>query len=105
MKRAGMFIAIGLGSLVLAGGALSVWNKSDFCGGWARHHADRAAQFRADASNPALARDEARELLVSAEVHEIIAAKYARVAHQPWRRYPGYPLATPEDLRVAASRH
>jgi hypothetical protein len=53
--------------------AVSVWNKHDFCQGWAKHYAARASELRAQAG--ALGRDEAREYLMSAELNQRVAEK------------------------------
>ena len=93
------------GFAVLALCAMSVWNKHDFCQGWAKQYAARAQQLRAEAAKPALGRDEAREYLIAADVYDLIARKYAAVASQPWRPYPGYPLITPAEQQMVAARH
>jgi hypothetical protein len=104
-KRTWMQIVTGVGFVVLAICALCVWNKHDFCQGWANFYATRAEEFRAEAANPALAEDQAKEYLIAADLHDIISHKYAAVARQPWRPYPGYPLITPEEQQTAAGKH
>jgi len=104
-KRLLVRLAIGLGCVVLAVGALSVWNKHDFCRGWANHYAARAMQLRLDAAAPALDTEQRREYLMAADWHDIIAGKYGAVASQPWRPYPGYPLITPDEQRLVAARY
>ena len=93
------------GMLAIAFWTLCVWNKHDFCRGWADHYAARAIQLRAEAANPALAPAEAAEYLVAADLHEVVSRKYKQVAWQPWRPYPGYPLVTTEEMRRATENH
>src|SRR5689334_12604752 len=104
-KRMWTRVAIGAGFLLLAFFALSVWNKHDFCQGWANHYAVRAKELRAEAANQALRPDEARERLIAAELGDVVSRKYAAVAWRPWRRYPGHPLVTAEEQRIAATHH
>ena len=98
-------LAIGAAFVVLAFCALRVWNKHDFCRGWSDHYAARAKEFRSEAANPALGRDEVRRYLIAADTHDLISRKYAEVATRPWRRYPGYPLVTVEEQRMVEERH
>ncbi|MCC7376202.1 MAG: hypothetical protein IT581_16205 [Verrucomicrobiales bacterium] len=104
-KRIWKRVAIAAAFLVLAFFALGVWNKYDFCHGWANHYASRANQLRAEAQNPGLTPDQRREHLIAADWHNFISRKYAMTAGQPWRPYPGYPLITPEEQRIPASNH
>jgi hypothetical protein len=104
-KRTWRRLVIAVGFVLLAFPLLCVWNKRDFCQGWANHYATRAKQLRAEAANPALGRDEAREYLIAADLQDAVSHKYARVASQPWRPYPGYPLVTADERQVAAGRH
>lgn len=104
-KRIWTRLATSVGFVLLGFWTLSVWNKHDFCQGWANYHADRARQLRAEAANPALGPDEAKECLIAADLHDVVSRKYAAVAWRPWRRYPGYPLVTPEEQRIAAVKH
>ena len=90
-------IAVGVGSFVLAFGAMHVWNKHGFCQGWSDHYAARAKEFRYQAANRAFDRDEAKKYLVAADIHDLISRKYAAVASRPWRPYPSYPLITPDE--------
>ncbi len=91
--------------LVLAACSVSIWQKHSFCQGWADHHASLANQLRASAADPGLTPAEQREQLVAAGWNEIISAKYAAVAHRPWRPYPDAPLITPDERQAVASRH
>jgi len=84
---------------------MSLWNKHDFCRGWSKHYAARAKEFRSEAANRALGRNEARRYLVAAAIHDMISRKYAAVASRPWRPYPGYPLVTAEEQQIAEERH
>jgi hypothetical protein len=90
-------LAVGVGLVVLAFGAMRVWNKHDFCQGWSDHYAARAKEFRSEAAKPPLGRDEAKKYLVAADIHDLISRKYAAVASRPWRPYPSYPLITAEE--------
>ncbi|MBL9173086.1 MAG: hypothetical protein JNL10_06095 [Verrucomicrobiales bacterium] len=104
-KRIWKRIARGGAFLFLAVCALAIWNKHDFCDGWADHYASLAKQLRADAENPGLTPSERREHLIAAEWHDVISHKYSAVAHQPWRPYPRHPLITPDEQRIAAIKH
>src|SRR5262245_42240993 len=104
-KRTWSRLVIGVGFVFLAFGLLIVRNKHGFCQGWANHYAARAKQLRAEAANPALGRDEAREYLIAADLQDMISQKYATVASHPWRPYPGHPLVTPEEQQFVAGRH
>jgi hypothetical protein len=104
-KRIGTRIALAGAFLLLAFGALAVWNKHDFCRGWADHYASRARQLRADARNPSLTPADRREHLIAAEWHDIISHKYSAVARQPWRSYRHFPLVTPDEQRIAAAKY
>ena len=104
-KRIWKRIAIAGVFLFLALFVLAIWNKHDFCRGWADHYATRAKQLRADAENPSLTPADRRELLIAAEWHDIISDKYSVVALQPWRSYPHFPLITPDKQRIAAARY
>ena len=90
-------LAVGVGLIVLAFGAMRVWNKHDFCQGWSDYYAARAKAFRSEAANPAVERAEAKRYLVTADIHELISRKYAAVASRPWRPYPRHPLITPDE--------
>jgi len=100
-----MLIVTGVGFVVLAFCALCVWNKYDFCHGWANFYATQAEELRAEAANPALAGDRAKKYLIEADLSDIISRKYIAVARQPWRPYPGYPLITPEEQQIVADKH
>lgn len=104
-KRTWKRIALTGAFLFLAFCALAIWNKHDFCRGWADHYAIRAKQLRTDAENPRLAPADRREYLIAAEFHDIISNKYSVVARQPWRSYPHFPLVTPDEQRIAAARY
>ena len=103
-KRVWTRVVMGLGFALVVLGAFRIWSKHDFCQGWASHYASEARRMRAEAANPALEPDAAREFLVAAHLHDVISRKYAAVARQPWRSYPGYPLVTPEEQRLAAGK-
>jgi hypothetical protein len=104
-KRIWKRIAVATGFLFLAVCALELWQKHDFCQGWADHYASRAKQLRADAENPGLTPADIREHLIAAEWHDVISHKYSAAARLPWRWYPHYPLITPEEQRIAATKH
>ncbi len=104
-KRIWKRIALAGAFLFLGFCALVIWHKHDFCGGWADHYASRAKQLRADAENPGLTPAERREHLIAAEWHDVISHKFSLAVRQPWRRYPGYPLITPEEQRIAAAKY
>jgi hypothetical protein len=104
-KRIWKRIALAGAFLFLAFCALAIWNKHDFCRGWADHYATRAKQLRADAENPSLTPADRRELLIAAEIHDNISHKYSVVALQPWRSYPHFPLITPDEQRIAAAKY
>lgn len=89
----------------LAFSALAIWNKHDFCRGWADHYASRAKQLRADSGNPGLTPADRREHLIAAEWHDVISHKYSEVSRQPWRSYPHFPLVTPVEQRIAAAKN
>jgi len=90
---AGLAAAIGLVAWVV----LHVWAKVDFCNGWASHYASEAKRLKKEASNPNITEDEAVRCRTAAMDYEIIAHKYERVAHCPWRPYPSFPLVSPRD--------
>jgi len=104
-KRIWTRIALTGAFLSLAFCALAIWNKRDFCRGWADHYVSRAKQLRADAANPSLTPADRREHLIAAEWHEVISHKYSVVARQPWRSYPRSPLVTPDEQRIAAAKY
>lgn len=104
-KRIWKRIALSGAFAFLALCTLALWNKHDFCRGWADHYATRAKQLRADAENPSLTSADRREHLIAAEWHDIISRKYSKVARQPWRSYPHFALLTPDEQRSAAARH
>lgn len=105
MKRIWNRIALAGAFLLMALCTVAIWNKHDFCRGWADHYASRARQLRADAGNPSLTPADRREHLIAAEWHDVISHKYSVVARQLWRSYPHFPLVTPEEQRVAAARY
>lgn len=98
-------IALAGAFLFLAFCTLAIWNKHDFCRGWADHYATRARQLRADAESPSLTTADRREHLIAAEWHDIIARKYLVVARQPWRSDPHFPLITPDEQCIVAARY
>jgi len=104
-KRIWTRIAMGGALPFLAFGALAIWNKHDFCRGWADHYASRAKQLRADSGNPGLTPADRREHLIAAEWHDVISHKYSEVSRQPWRSYPNFPLVTPVEQRIAAAKN
>lgn len=104
-KRIWRRIALAGAFLFPAFCTLAIWNRHDFCRGWADHYATRAKQIRADAENPGLTPADRREHLIAAEWHDIISHKYSLVARQPWRSYPHSPLITPDEQRSAAARY
>lgn len=80
--------------------ALSLWNKSDFCRGWAAHYAQHAAILRteqalATAENRT---DDASTIGLKADSMALIAMKYERVANNPFLAYPRRPLLTNDEL-------
>jgi len=80
--------------------ALSLWNKSDFCRGWADHYAQRAATLRteqalATAENRT---DDATTIGRSADSMALIAMKYERVANNPLLAYPSWQLVKDYEL-------
>jgi len=83
----------------------STWEKHRFCQGWSNEYAQWAKQLRSEAANRALARDEAKEYLIAAELDDLISRKYAAVAWCPWRPYPSHPLLTPDERQMAAAKH
>lgn len=91
--------------LVLTFCALAIWQRHDFCGGWADHYAALAHQLRASAEEPGLTSTERREHLIAAEWQEVISHKYAVAAKKPWRPYPSAPLLTPDEKRMVASKY
>jgi len=98
-----------LGSFVLCGFVCaSLWNKADFCAGWAAHYAERAAVLRNERSR-AIAEDRRQDAQLierTAIEMSVIAKKYARVASNPLLPYPSKPLVTEADLaseRVSTS--
>jgi hypothetical protein len=87
---------------VLTFAAVVLWNKHDFCRGWADQYSARAIQLRAEAANPKLLPAEKKEYLVAANMQEIVSLKYRAVAWQPWKPYPSAPLLSNEELRGAS---
>jgi len=90
-------LAVGVGLVVVALGAMKIWNKHDFCQGWSDHYAARAKELRAEAANRASEHAEAEKYRVAADSHDLISRKYAAIASRPWRPYPGYPLITADE--------
>ncbi|TWU01686.1 hypothetical protein [Neorhodopirellula pilleata] len=87
---------LGLSSFV----CISLWNKADFCGGWAAHYAQRAAMLR-DEQSLAIAEnrpDDAQAIEHTVLEMDVIAKKYARVANNPLLAYPSKPLVTDAEL-------
>jgi hypothetical protein len=103
--RLGKRLVIGVGLVALVFGGLSLWNKHNFCRGWAEHYSNRAKELRAQALTPGLSAAERKEHLVAAELHDLIGQKYAAVAKWPFRPYPGRPLASPRDVSLAAAKY
>jgi hypothetical protein len=91
--------------LVLTSCALVIWQRHDFCGGWADHYAALADELRSTAENPGLTSTERREHLIAAEWQEVISHKYAVAAQKPWRPYPSAPLLTTDEKRMVASKY
>ena len=92
-------------SFALIFAAISLWNKSDFCRGWAEHYAERAAALRnkqsiATAGNRP---DAAASIARTANSMALIALKYERVASNPFLAYPTYPLVTDAELAAMKS--
>jgi hypothetical protein len=83
--------------LAVAFGALVLWNKHNFCRGWADEYSAQAIQLRTDAANPTLSPDEKKEHLVAANLKEIVSRKYRSVAWMPWKPYPSDPLISDEE--------
>jgi hypothetical protein len=78
----------------------SLWNKADFCAGWAAHYAERASVLRNEQSR-AVAEDRPEDAQViehTAIEMTIIAKKYSRVANNPLLGYPSKPLVTEAEL-------
>lgn len=98
-------IALSIGISFVALGGLQLWQKYDFCQGWADHYAFRAKQFRADAEKPGLTPAERREHLIASEWHVVISQKYSAAARLPWQWYPKHPLITDEEQRIAATKY
>jgi hypothetical protein len=98
-------LAIGVGVVVLVFCAMRAWGKYDFCQGWSNHYAARAKEFRSEAANPTLGRDEAKKYLVAADIHDLISQKYAVAASRPWRPYPSYPLVTAGERSIIEGRY
>lgn len=89
-------------ALVVTAGVfgLSLWNKADFCSGWAAHYEQRAAVLRTEQSL-AIAKnrpDDAKAIEESALAMAVIAEKYARVANNPLLAYPSKPLVTDAEI-------
>lgn len=98
-RKVWLRLGICAGILSLSLFALSIWNKHNFCQGWANHYAARAMELRAQASG--LGRAEARQYLRSAELNQLVSEKYAMVASRPWKPYPKAPLISGEEqIRV-----
>ena len=103
IKRSFILKAAIFGGVMLCGFVLvSLWNKADFCAGWAVHYAERAAMLRTERSHAV-----AEERLEDAQLIErtaiemnVIAKKYARVARNPLLPYPSKPLVTEADLAL-----
>ncbi len=104
-KRIWKRIALAGAFLFLAFCSIVIWHKHDFCSGSADHYASRAKQLRADSEIPTLTPTERREHLIAAEWHDVISHKYLVAAHQPWRPYSNYPLITPDEQRIAATKY
>jgi len=88
--------------VILCVGA-SLWNKSNFCAGWAADYAERSAVVR-QLHAVAMAEhqpDRARELQRTATMLTLIADKYNRVASNPFLSYPSNPLVTDEEIENA----
>lgn len=83
---------------------VSLWNKADFCAGWAAHYAGRAAVLRTEQSRAnAEHRPEDAQLFERRAMEmSVIAKKYARVASNPLLPYPSKPLVSDADL---AAKH
>jgi len=84
--------------------ALATWNKIDWCSGWAGQSAAMATRIRLESQDPLRTLEDREELLVAAEWHDIISAKYARVASHPWLQYPKAPLITDAEKSAAMQR-
>lgn len=109
VNRSAIIKALILGSVILCGiVCVSLWNKADFCAGWAAHYAERAAVLRSERLR-AIAEerhDDAQLIERTAIEMSVIAKKYARVASNPFLPYPSKPLVTETDVaseRVSTS--
>jgi hypothetical protein len=105
LPRFSLFTLFGVVTLIAAVlGAwqgLVMWNKSDFCRGWAEQYAAKAEQCEAEAKNPKLNEGDRAAYRLQAKYWTIIARKYAAVAERPWLPYPRAPLLTDADRQQA----
>ncbi|MFM2216582.1 MAG: hypothetical protein RL240_900 [Planctomycetota bacterium] len=101
ISRSVIIKALLLGSFILCGFVcMSLWNKADYCAGWAEHYAQRAAVLR-DEQSRAIAEDrndDAQLIERTAIEMSVIAKKYARVASNPLLPYPSKPLVTEAEF-------
>src|SRR5688572_1418675 len=84
-----LFAVVTVIALVLGGWqALTLWNKSDFCRGWAEHYAREAARYRQLSLDPSVSESESAARRDAALEYDQVSAIYARVAAKPWLSYP-----------------
>jgi hypothetical protein len=62
---------------------LSVWNKHDFCQGWAEHYSVFCVQASSRARASGREQGEAKWYLIAAELHQLVSQKDAAVHAAP----------------------
>tara|TARA_E500000305_G_C4004343_1_gene229049 strand:+ start:495 stop:863 length:369 start_codon:yes stop_codon:yes gene_type:complete len=92
-----------LGILTIAGVfGISLWNKADFCSGWATQYEQRAVDLRNEQLLAIAEKrlNDANAFENSALTMSVIAKKYNRVANNPLLAYPSKPLVTDAELNA-----
>jgi len=81
---------------------LSLWNKSDYCLGWAAHYMNRSVKLEADLLLAVAEHRQQDAVAISRLVRtdSLIAQKYLRVSRNPLLPYPTSPLVTEAELRA-----
>lgn len=93
-------VAVVSAVLLIAFVGISLWNKSDYCHGWAAHYLQRSVEREADMLRAVAdhRQEDATALARAARTDPVIAQKYLLVSTNPLLPYPKYPLITEMKL-------
>lgn len=96
-------VAVVSAVLLIAFVGLSLWNKSDYCQGWAAHYLQRSVEREVDMLRAVAdhRQEDATALARAVRTDSLIAQKYLLVSKNPLLPYPKYPLITEIELDAA----